>query len=221
LASLPALADTSYTSYGAYIAALPSAGLATVVNEEYTNTGLFSGGQLIAPGTTLDGLTYTSFVGFTNADITNQYNSFPPNFLSLGADNTGGGVDPAQTFFSGGQGLDVTFSTPVYAAGVLFNVNLNSGSFGFTTDTGAPAFTGSSSFDTTAAPCAIQGIDCTFVFAGIISSTPFSTIAITSIDSDGSYNVPQITAATPEPNSILCLCVGLGALVFCRRFRTA
>src|SRR5689334_17143778 len=72
----------TFTSSSAFNAAL--AGAPTQV-EDY---GTFSAGTLIAPGSTHDGITYTSFnlVGSSTQDgiISNQFNSF--SGLSLGAD---------------------------------------------------------------------------------------------------------------------------------------
>ena len=67
--------------------------------------------------------------------------------------------------------------------GIFYNVNANSGTFGILTSAGN-ASTSSASYDTS-----------TFVFAGLISTTPFTSAEIFS-NSGGagtaSYNIPEI-----------------------------
>jgi hypothetical protein len=204
-----------YTSSAAYDAAT-TAGYQTVVDETYGTLSL----QDISSGTTLDGITYSNFVGgYSEADITDDYNALDTTFFySLGADNTGGDPTSASTFFFAGQSITATFSSPVYAASAFFNVNLNSGSYGFTTNTGDTALTGSASFDTLTFP--YSGTD-TFVFAGITSATPFTSITLFSTDpAAGVFNVAEIeAAATPEPSFYVLLGIGLVALAFGRQFR--
>lgn len=208
LGSLPALANiTTYTSSSAYDSA--TAGYSIFVDEQYASG--FTDGEDISSGTTIDGITYSNFSGFTNADITNQYNSF--SGLSLGADHTDNGA--SQTYFYGTDSLEITFATPVNAAGVFFNVNLDSGGFGFSVPSlSASSFTGSAAYDV--------GSGNTFVFAGITSTTPFTTLDISATSPGGSYNIPEITAAvTPEPAYFVVLGIGLGALMLLRRLRSA
>ena len=189
-----------YTSSADYFSAV--AGFNSQIQENFGSG--FSDGQLIAPGTTINGITYSNFKGFTNADITSLYGSFTG--LSLGADHTANGAD--QTFFYGGNSIDVTFSSPVLAVGAFFNVSLNSGSYVVATSVGT-ASVDSSAYDIG-----------TFVFAGLISDTPFTTATLTSSDADlGAFNVTEIVAATAIPEPAVFLLVGLGLVTFGLRFR--
>jgi len=184
-----AAASVSYTSSADFFAA--TAGN-TLTEEQYASGSL---GQIIPNGGTFNGLTY-SFSPEAEGIITDIANSF--SNLSLGGHQS----DGSQYFF-GGDSVTVNFATPVYAAGVFFNVNLDSGNFDLTTPVGN-ASTGSSAFDTK-----------TFVFAGIISTTAFSTITFSSEDtSQGSFNIPEIAfvSSTPIPAALPLFASGLGAL---------
>ena len=102
---------------------------------------------------------------------------------------------------------------PVTAFGMFFNVNLNSGTYGFTTSEGN-ASTGSASCDTS-----------TFVFAGLASSVPFTSISFSSAGANATYNVPEdlVGAAIPEPATIGLMVAGgllLGAYQTLRRKST-
>lgn len=194
LALLPvAQADTVYTSSAAFFAAIN--GLPQTI-EDYSS-GFFDG-QAIPNGFAANGITYTEFTlteGATQGVITNLYNSF--SGLSLGADHTD--LGSAFTYFFGTEGATITFATPVTAFGMFFNVNLDSGQYGFLYGDGGQAFTDSASYDTS-----------TFVFVGVVSDTPFSVLSFNSTDFDnGVYNVPEMIYATgapiPEPSSMLLL----------------
>jgi hypothetical protein len=205
IAALPAFADVTYTSSAAYAAA--TAGLISVVDETYGSLAV----QDIASGATLDGITYSNFTGgYTDADITDQYNGFTAN--SLGADNTAA-FGPDDTFFIGGQGITLTFSSPVSAVGVFFNVSPDSGQYGFTTNTGGSAFTGSASYDN-------DIVGGTFVFAGIVSDATFTSVTL---QGDSSYNVPEVEASVAESGFYGPLALDLGvalgglAIAFGRR----
>ncbi|HLK69418.1 MAG TPA: PEP-CTERM sorting domain-containing protein [Bryobacteraceae bacterium] len=193
----------TYTSSTAFFAALAGA---TPQVEDYSSP-VFSDGQDISLGSTLDGITYSDFVltgGATQLDITNKFNSF--SGLSLGADHT---TNAGLTFFFGGEGATITFAAPVFAVGIFDNVNLNSGNYSVTA-AGTTASTDSTAYDTS-----------TFVFAGLISTTPFTSASFTSSDSAlGSFNVAEIVSvATPEPSAWFGL--GLIALALAwRRIRT-
>ena len=198
-----ALAGTiTYTSSTAFEAAL--AGGPTQVE----NFSSFTNQELIAPGSTLNGITYASFdiAHGTEGVISNQFDSF--SGLSLGGYQSGGAAE----FFFDGDSMVIDFA-PTYAIGVFFNVNANSGTFGIDTSSG-DATTGSGSYDTS-----------TFVFAGLISTTPFTSAEIFSTsggDGTASYNIPEIALTevqTPEPASIgfTALGVGLFAALLLRR----
>jgi len=207
LTSSVALAGiVTYTSSSAFEAAL--AGAPNQV-EDYAT---FSAGTLIAAGSTLNGITYTSFnlVGSSTQDgiISNQFNSF--SGLSLGANENNG----AAQFFFDSDSFNISFAS-TYAIGVFFNVNQNSGTFGIVSPVGN-ASTGSASYDTG-----------TFVFAGLISTTPFTSAQIFS-DSGGngtaSYNIPEIilAQAVPEPAAFTMIALGtafIAALLLIQRRR--
>jgi hypothetical protein len=210
LTSSAALAGiVTYTSSTAFEAAL--AGAPTLVE----NYGTFTAGTLIAPGSTFDGITYTIFnLGASTTQegiISNQFNSF--SGVSLGADQNNG----AAQFFFDGNSFDINFAS-TFAIGVFFNVNQNSGTFGIVSPVGN-ASTGSASYDTS-----------TFVFAGLISTTPFTSAEIFS-NSGGagtaSYNIPEMIlapASVPEPAAITMTALGAGfltALLLRQRRRAA
>jgi hypothetical protein len=187
-------AVTTYTDSAAFTAGLGGFAVAT---ENYAG---FTAGQLINAGDSFNGLTYSAFTSgpsgtLLSGDVTNQFNSF--SGLSLGGRQSGG----AQFFF-GGDSFTVTFATPVKAIGVFFNVNPNSGNYGISTSVGT-AVTGSANYDTS-----------TFVFAGLISTTSFSSATIYSTDATyGVYNIPEIvTAAVPEPSALAMGLLGMASV---------
>jgi hypothetical protein len=183
----------TYTSSAAFDAAL--AGAPKLV-EDYAG---FTNKEDIAPGSTFHGITYASFniTAGTDGIISNQFNSF--SGLSLGANQ----ANDAAEFFFDGNSMVINFA-PAYAIGVFYNVNANSGTFGIITSAGS-ASAGSASYDTS-----------TFVFAGLISTTQFTSAEIFS-NSGGagtaSYNIPEIILAqAPEPASITVTALGAGLL---------
>jgi hypothetical protein len=200
-----AKADVTYTSSASFFAAISSS------TQQIENFSMFSNGQLISNGFSANGITYGPFSlssGATQLDITNLYNSF--SGLSLGADHTMGGSFPAGTFFFGGDSATITFASPVNAVGVFFNVNQNSGNYELQGN-GTVASTGSAAYDTS-----------TFVFAGITFSTPVTTVSFDSTDPVlGSFNIPEIVSAVPEPSELLPLGAALGLLPLLRRRRRA
>ena len=187
---------TTFTSSADFNTAI--AGYTTSIE----NYGSLIAGTTISAGDTIDGLTYSAFTAgpfgsLVRGIVTDQFGSFTGN--SLGGNQSGG----AQYFF-GGDSVTIDFAAPVSAFGLFFNVNANSGEFGFTTSVGT-ALTGSTSFDTS-----------TFVFAGLVSTdASFTSATFFSTDANvGSYNVPEIiTAASsvPEPSSLLLASIGLAS----------
>jgi hypothetical protein len=192
----------TYTSSSAFQAAL---GGAPTLVEDY---GTFAAGTIISPGSTFNGITYTSFnLGASTTQdgiVSNQFNSF--SGVSLGANQSNG----AAQFFFDGNSFDISFA-PTFAIGVFLNVNLNSGTFGFTTPVG-DASTGSAAYDTS-----------TFVFAGLISTTPFTSAEIFGTSGGAgtaSFNIPEIILASssvPEPTAIAMTALGAALLLLRRR----
>jgi hypothetical protein len=184
---------TTYTSSAAFDAAISD------FSTSIENYGGLAPGTTITAGQTIDGLTYTAFTPgplgtLLGGIVTTEFNSFTGNSL-------GGNQSTGAQYFFGGDSVTVTFAAPVNAFGLFFNVNPNSGDYGFSTSLGT-ATTGSATFDTS-----------TFVFAGLVSTdTKFTSATFFSTDTAlGSYNVPEIiTAIVPEPSGLSLL--GLGAL---------
>jgi hypothetical protein len=197
---LASAGTVTYTSSAAFEGA-------TTVNATENYGSGFSNGEDLASGFSADGITYSGFAltsGATLLDITNQYDSF--SGLSLGADHTAA-FGAGFTYFLGGEGATLTFDIPVTAFGMFFNANLNSGTYGFTTSVGS-ASTDSVAYDTS-----------TFVFAGLISTTPFSSVTFSS--GGGVYNVPELlgtaASAVPEPATLALGLLG-GLLLGARKF---
>jgi len=203
LALLPCASHASVTLYTSSAAFTTALGSETVTAEDY---GTLTPGTLIPNGSTVDGLTYnfTTTPTLSGGVITNQFNSF--SGTSLGGDQ----LNLAAEFFFDGDTFNVTFPNAVNAFGAYFNVNADSGSFFVNTSAG-DATTGSASYDIS-----------TFVFAGLISSTPFTSATIGSTsggNGTASYNIPKLLYAknatvVPEPSpvavfAIAGLCVGV------------
>jgi hypothetical protein len=189
-----ASAQVAYTSSIAFEAAIAGD------QQSVENYSALSAGTLINAGDTLDGITYTAFTPGPSGEllggiITNEFNSSNSSGTSLGGNQS----DGAEYFF-GGDNVTVSFAAPVIAFGIFFNVNPNSGAFGFTSAAG-DSFTGSAAYDTV-----------TFVFAGLVSNTPFSSVTFGSTDPAGSYNIPAIITAVPEPSSLALVGIGLTTL---------
>jgi hypothetical protein len=192
-----ASAVMTFTNSAAFTAAATNIPLTV---ENYS-TGV--AGETIASGGAFHGLTYTFSAGpsgtLLGGIITNQFNSF--SGLSLGGNQSGG----AQFFF-GGDSFTLTFPTPINAIDAFFNVNQNSGNYTLGTAVGSVS-TGSTTYDTS-----------TFVFDGLISTTPFTTATFSSTDTSlGSFNIPEIefgaarAQAVPEPSSLALVCAALAA----------
>lgn len=195
LAALPASASvTTYTNSAAFAAA------ATGLTVETYATG--TSGQAIPGGSTFNGLTYAFATG-SNPFATLLGGVLTPNFNSVSGLSLGGTQSTGQDFFFGGNTVTVTFPVAVTAVGVLFNVNLNSGNYTLSSGVGSVS-NNSSVYDTG-----------TFVFDGLISTTPFTSVTLASTNALlGSFNIPEIeflAQAVPEPGSVALL--GLGAAI--------
>jgi PEP-CTERM motif len=193
---------TPYTSSTAFL----SATTGTTI-EDYSTT---TAGQLVADGSTLNGLTYSFSTGAgLGGVITDMYNSFTG--LSLAAKQVSGPLNSSDFFF-GGNSVTITFPSPVTAVGIFANVNPNSGTYTLSAAPGT-ATTGSATYDTNS-----------FVFVGFTDVTPFLSATFTSNDASlGSYNIPEIIYGTalpvPEPASLMIFATGLVGLALVRRHK--
>jgi hypothetical protein len=189
----PAGAAT-YTSSSAFNTATAGD---TVTVENYSSG---TAGETIANHGSLDGLTYSFTAGpsgtLTGGIITDEFFSF--SGLSLGRQSVG-----LQDFLSG-DSVTVTFAAPVTAVGAFFNVNLDTGNYDLNSAAGNAS-----------APSTFYDTD-TFVFAGITSDSPFSSITLVSTGSNGNYNAPEIefvtATATPLPAAFPLFAGGLGMI---------
>jgi hypothetical protein len=155
----------------------------------------------IANGTTLNGVTYNAFPGGTLGRIDNQFNHFGTQSLAL---RRASDPSPNKSFFNPGDVLSISFAKPIYVLGIFFNANFTgAGSLGIlstpigTVTTGGPYDTG------------------TFYFAGVISTTPFTTATIGSnTKRSSSFNLDNLTftSSVPDRLGFLTPALVLGAL---------
>jgi hypothetical protein len=189
---------TFYSSFAAFSAAAPG-----VVTE---NFGTATNGQLVAQGSTLNGLTYTFSTGSgLGGVITPIFNNFSGRSLAA----VQGANPPTSTdFFFPGEALTVGFAAPVFAAGMHINVFIGTGEFTFL----------GNGFPNTAWDVV------TSVFVGVVSSTPFSTVTLSgSQDLSSGFDISAIyyaTAAVPAPMSLALLLAGIAGLAAVRRAST-
>ncbi|MEO5740518.1 MAG: PEP-CTERM sorting domain-containing protein [Vicinamibacterales bacterium] len=182
-------ATITFTDSAAFFAAL---GATPYTTETYEGLAV---NTTISPGTTVNGITYSSFPAGTSGRIDNTFNRIGDRSLAL----TG-----SQNFFLPGQSIDVSFA-PTTAIGVFFNVNPS-----------AP----NSLFIQTAVGTAGNGPaydQSTLYFVGLISDSPFSSARIGGTTGAQSFNLDNLTLATgttsvPEPASMFLLGSGLLAL---------
>jgi hypothetical protein len=144
----------------------------------------------IANGTTLNGVTYNAFPGGTLGRIDNQFNHFGTDSLAL---RRASDPNPNKSFFNPGDVLSISFAKPIYILGIFFNANFtNVGSLGILTTPIGTVTTGGPTYDTG-----------TFYFAGVISTTPFTTATIGSnTKRSSSFNLDNLTFSSSVPDRL-------------------
>ena len=190
----------TYTSSAAFFAAL---GATPVFTETYEGLVLNS---TIPDGSTVNGITYTTFPAGTDGRIDNLYNKIGAQSLALQR-----GTD-ATSFFFAGEGMTVNFASPENAVGIFFNVSPSPvGSLTVSTSAGTAG--NGATYDTS-----------TLYFVGLISDSSFlsATFAGDGTISSG-YNLDNLSVAAvvPEPASLMLLGSGLAGFAAIRRRRKA
>jgi hypothetical protein len=144
----------------------------------------------IANGTTLNGVTYNAFPGGTLGRIDNQFNHFGTDSLAL---RRASDPNPNKSFFNPGDVLSISFAKPIYVLGIFFNANFtNVGSLGILTTPIGTVTTGGPTYDTG-----------TFYFAGVISTTPFTSATIGSnTKRSSSFNLDNLTFSSSVPDRL-------------------
>jgi hypothetical protein len=144
----------------------------------------------IANGSTLNGVTYNAFPGGTLGRIDNQFNHFGTQSLAL---RRASDPNPNKSFFNPGDLLSISFAKPIYVLGIFFNANFTSaGSLGILSTPIGTVTTGGPTYDTG-----------TFYFAGLISTTPFTTATIGSnTKRSSSFNLDNLTFTSSVPDRL-------------------
>jgi hypothetical protein len=154
----------------------------------------------IADGTTINGITYTTFPAGTDGRIDNLYNRIGNQSLALqrGADAT--------AFFLSGDSMTVNFASFENAVGIFFNANPSPvGSLTISTSEGVAGSGAAYDFST-------------LYFVGLISDTPFSSATIGGGANASVFNLDNLTvAAIPEPVTLSVFGVGLAGAAALRR----
>ena len=192
----------SYTSSAAFLSALGS----TAVTETYEGLPL---NFLIAPGSTVDGITYASFPPGAEGRIDNIFVGLGNQGLALQRGNE----DPNDTgFFFPGDSMTVTFPSPIDAIGIFINVGPSPvGSLTVTTTAGSAG--NGASYDVA-----------TLFFIGLISDTTFSGATFagdSSVTTGFTFDNLTYAAPIPEPMSVILVTTGLVTLVTRRRRKSA
>jgi hypothetical protein len=195
----------TYSSSASFFAGLGSRPFTT---EGYES---FPINSTISSGTTLNGITYSSFPTGTIGRIDDIYNKLGNASLALQR-----GVDSTSFFFPG-ESFSVAFAAPVSAIGIFFNANIAPTNSLFIQTAEGTARTGGATYDTG-----------TLYFAGLISDTTFTTATIGGLLAGSTFNVDNLTLAqatnVPEPSSLPLHFVGIVAVLrYCwhRRRRTS
>ncbi len=167
-------ATITFTNSAAFNAALTAVPMTVEGYETYPVNSTISNGTL------LNGVTYVAFPTGTDGRIDNTFNRIGNQSLALERPGLG-------DFFFPGDALSLSFSSPVFAVGIFFNVSISpANSLSIATPVGT-ASTGGPIYDMS-----------TLYFAGLISDVSFTSATIGSSLTSSGYNLDNLTFTTNQ-----------------------